>query len=452
MFSAQTVSAQVFINEIQILPINERFIELYNSDNSDVDLTGWYIQRKTATGSSFGSLVSSTQLNGKTIKSHGYFLISRNLYGNSDVTTDLTLTESNTIRIRDSKGKDVDQIEWGGIDIGKSRQRISAGEWVTASPTPGTTNEISQNINTTAGENTATASTPTVPQVTAQAGPQTRVVLAGAPILFEGKIAGLENNSAGVTRTMWSFGDGASGEGESVSHTYYYPGEYTAVLDVVSGGLTATDKMLVRVVLPDLSLSAGGDASRSFFTIQNHGGDELDVSGWQVSSGGKTFTFPKNTILGARKSVIFASEVTGLATPAGSIPELLFPNGSRVATKNEAKTEPAVPMAYVSNKAQIPVAKSVARVSAVSQVQEQQEASTINAFPEAQTPLRAQKGDGLWSWYAGTAFLGALALLGLRLARQESVGGIMATTTPTADDFEIVEDEDDNDDKKASLF
>ncbi len=61
---AQVASAAVVINEIQILPTSERFIELYNSGSSDVDLTGWYIQRKTATGSSFGSLVTSTQLNG----------------------------------------------------------------------------------------------------------------------------------------------------------------------------------------------------------------------------------------------------------------------------------------------------------------------------------------------------------------------------------------------------
>ena len=74
---APIVNASVVINEIQISPINERFIELYNPDNSDTDLTGWYIQRKTATGASFSSLVTSTQLNNKIIKSKGYFLISR---------------------------------------------------------------------------------------------------------------------------------------------------------------------------------------------------------------------------------------------------------------------------------------------------------------------------------------------------------------------------------------
>ena len=446
LFSAQTVSAQVFINEIQILPINERFIELYNSGSSDVDLTGWYIQRKTATGSSFGSLVSSTQLNGKIIKANSYFLISRNSYSNSDIVTDITLTESNTIRVRDSKGKDVDQIGWGSIDAGESYQRITAGEWVNALPTPGVANSVSQSANESVATNTTTntttttntASTQTAPQVTAQAGPQTRVVLAGAPIIFEGKIAGLENNFGRAVQTTWSFGDGASAVGESVSHTYYYPGEYTAVLDVVSGSLTATDKMLVRVVLPNLSLSSGGDNTRSFFTIQNNGADELDISSWQVASGEKIFTFPKNTILGARRSVTFASEVTGLATPVGIIPELRFPNGTSVPIKVEAVSSQApAPVLKTAEKTKV-VASAETRVAP--QAPSLQEASALNAISEAPaTSVTPRQERGLWPWYVGSAFLGALALAGIRLTKN-----IEQKTTINADDFEIIEETDDN--------
>ncbi|PIY58555.1 MAG: hypothetical protein COY98_01400 [Candidatus Yonathbacteria bacterium CG_4_10_14_0_8_um_filter_43_17] len=435
LFFAQTVSATVIVNEVQISPINERFIELYNSDSSDVDLTGWYIQRKTATGSSFGSLVSSTQLNGKIIKANGYFLISRNSYSNSDIVTNITLTESNTIRVRDSKGKDVDQIEWGSIDAGKSYQRITAGEWVTALSTPGIANSVSQSVNAPIEINTNTASTQTTPQVTAQAGPQTRVVLAGAPIIFEGKIAGLENNFGRSVQTTWSFGDGASSVGESVLHTYYYPGEYTAVLDVVSGSLTATDKMLVRVVLPNLSLSSGGDNARSFFTIVNHGGDELDVSGWQVASNEKIFTFPKNTILGARKSAPFASEVTGLATPVGVIPELRFPNGTSVPIKVEAiASQDPTPILKTPEKTKV-VASAETRVAP--QAPQYQEASVLNAISD-DTPAPPRQESGLWPWYVGSAFLGALALAGIRLTKNTE-----QKATINADDFEIIEETDD---------
>ena len=453
LFFARMVSAQVLLNEIQISPIGERFIELYNSGNSDIDLTGWYIQRKTATGNSFSSLVTSTALKDKTISAKGYFLVSRGQSGNADIVIDnLTLTEANTIRLRDSKGGDVNQIELGMIDEGKSYQRTSGSGWVSAAPTPHTAAissgapVVAQNTATIPVANTNTPSTPAGSHMTAQAGPQTRVVLAGVPIIFEGKIAGLENSFSTPTQTAWSFGDGASAEGSSVSHTYYYPGEYTAVLDVSSGSMTATDRMLVRVVLPNLSLSTGGDMARSFFTIENRGGDEIDLSGWQVASGEKIFIFPKNTILGAKKSATFASEVAGLATPEGSDIELRFPNGSPVATKNETATAEAPD----SKVGQAPFVKTVAKARVMSEASLHQEAATVNAFPETQTLSPAQKEGSLWPWYIGAAFLGALALLGLRLTREKRESDTESSAEINADDFEIVEESDE--DRKDNVF
>lgn len=433
LFFTRDASAQVFINEVQIAPIQERFIELFNSSNSDVDLTGWYIQRKTATGNSFSSLVTSTQLKDKIIKSNDYFLISRDPLSNSDVVIEnLTLTESNSLRIRDLKGENIEQIELAIIDEGKSYQRKSASEWIIAEPSPGTANSVLQNMNPATAQTSRAqaAQTPATLKVAAETGSQSRVVLAGAPIIFEGKIAGLEHSN-GTTRIAWSFGDGGSAEGPSVTHTYYYPGEYTAVLDIASGGLTATDKMLVRVILPDLSLRTGGDINRSFFIVENRGTDDLDVSGWQAAGGGKTFTFPKNTILGARRSTTFASEVTGLATPVGNIPELHLPNGSRLDVKIET-VAPQSPDLKVVEKPKV-AATPTTRVGG--QALRQQEASVINAIPEAPAPIREERG--LWPWYVGSAFLGVLALLGLRFIQK-----VEEKTTITADDFEIIEDDE----------
>lgn len=442
LFLAPAVaSAAVFINEIQISPKSERFIELYNSDSSDVDLTGWYIQRKTATGSSFGSLVTSTTLAGKTIKANGYFLISRSQLSNSDVVSDLTLTEYNTIRIRDSKGKDIDQVAWGSVGEGKSYQMSPRGEWEEALPTPGAQNDPSQSTSVAPQVNVATVPTEPhiqaveVKKVVAEAGPQTRVVLAGSPIIFEGKISGLENTSGVSPKTTWSFGDGVTAIDESVSHTYYYPGEYTAILDVVSGDLKATDKMLVRVVLPNLSLSTGGDTTRSFFTIENKSNEEIDISGWQAVSDIKTFTFPKNTILGARKNATFASEVTGLVTQQGSTPELLFPNGTRVEVKSELKVletlTPKVLQTYA--------VKKEPQVRVLAQVPQHQVAAAIKAVEDDVPELPKQKEGSLWPWYIGAAFLGVLALLGIRLTRQNTE---QKPPTP-ADDFEIIEETED---------
>ncbi|MEK7568583.1 MAG: lamin tail domain-containing protein [Patescibacteria group bacterium] len=452
LFFARMVSAQVLISEIKYT--GNEWIEISNSGAS-ADLSLW----KFFEGGTNHKLKSVQ--GDVTLASGGYAIIADDATafltehsGFSGILFDSSfslLDVGETISIKSSDTNTIDTVSYTGIKGSKNSTQKIGGVWSEAIPTPGVANAISpgtsvapQNTATMPVANTNTSSAPTSSQMTAQAGPQTRVVLAGAPIIFEGKIAGLENGYSAPARTTWSFGDGASAEGSSVSHTYYYPGEYTAVLDVVSGSMTATDRMLVRVVLPVLSLNAGGDTARSFFTIQNRGGDEIDLSGWQVASAEKIFTFPKNTILGVKKNATFASEVTGLATPEGSVIELRFPNGSRVETKNETATA----------EAPAPKAEEKPKVKAVTQprtasIPQQQEASAIVALPDTQTPL-TQKEGSLWPWYIGAAFLGVFALGGIRLTREKEERGIDSSSEANTDDFEIVEESDE--DKKADIF
>ena len=72
------VYPKLIISEVQISPNEERFIEIYNPNAQDVVLTDWYIQRKTETGDSFTSLVTSTNFEGKIILANSHFLISEN--------------------------------------------------------------------------------------------------------------------------------------------------------------------------------------------------------------------------------------------------------------------------------------------------------------------------------------------------------------------------------------
>jgi hypothetical protein len=436
------------INEIQISPINERFIELYNSDDSDVDLTDWYIQRKTATGSSFGSLVTSTQLNGKTIKAHDYFLISRSQLEKSDIVAgSLVLTESNTIRIRDSKGKDSDQVEWGSIADGESYQRTASDEWVVDAPTPGVANAgasvESQSDQGGAPKSEATSiiavtsntsSFPVEPQIFAKITAQTKTVSVGAATTFAGRVWGLKKEPIENARMVWAFGDGASAEGTSVSHTYYYPGEYTAILDASSGYYAASDRVRIVAVVPTLALTTGGDEAHSFITLENRGSNELDLSGWQIMAQEKTFTIPKSTFIGARKTLTFASEVTGLATPQGSSASLRFPNGTAATLQGEVK-------AMSANKEPIVEAGEVLQAHSPRVPAPAQTASVLAALDDVSEPLTpASQESYLWMWYTGVAFLAALALFGLRYVRS-----VVTPDTVTADDFEII-DESEKDD------
>src|ERR1035437_6793698 len=114
--------AGVIISEVKISPTEDRFIKLYNQDNNTVDLTNWYIQRKTQTGTVFNSLVSKTNFENKKINANSYFLISRVSIDKSDlVVGDMTLTESNVIQIKNGNGDVVDKVCWGDVsDCGDS--------------------------------------------------------------------------------------------------------------------------------------------------------------------------------------------------------------------------------------------------------------------------------------------------------------------------------------------
>ena len=105
IFTFNRAFASIFINEIRPYPTESRFIELYNNSSTEVNLTDWYIQRKTETGETFSSLVSSTYFENKKISPNDYFLISRASLSGADIILDnLTITLSNTIQIKNQSG------------------------------------------------------------------------------------------------------------------------------------------------------------------------------------------------------------------------------------------------------------------------------------------------------------------------------------------------------------
>ena len=102
---------KILISEIQISPSEKRFIELYNPSNENLNLTDWYIQRKTETGIFWVSLVSSTQFEGKAVNPHGHFLITSST--EADILLNLTLTENNSLILKNPDREIVDLIGWG---------------------------------------------------------------------------------------------------------------------------------------------------------------------------------------------------------------------------------------------------------------------------------------------------------------------------------------------------
>ena len=112
------VYPQILISEVQIAGLTDakqEFVELYNPNNQDVDLTGWYLQRKTKTGSGFLTFAPSTLFEGKKITAKGYFLIARQGSGFvGDVFIDNPLTQDNALFLKSPNGQITDKVGFGG--------------------------------------------------------------------------------------------------------------------------------------------------------------------------------------------------------------------------------------------------------------------------------------------------------------------------------------------------
>jgi len=109
---------KILISEFQIGGADdskEEFVELYNAGGDEIDLTGWYLQRKTATANSYSTFISSALFSGKKISADGYFLIARQGYFVSlaDIFTENPITDDNVLVLKNPNGDVSDKVGFG---------------------------------------------------------------------------------------------------------------------------------------------------------------------------------------------------------------------------------------------------------------------------------------------------------------------------------------------------
>lgn len=454
-FCVNFAFAQVVITEVQIAPIDARFIELHNTSDADVDLTGWYIQRKTATGSSFNSLVTKTYFENKTIAAGGYFLISRGSISDADIVKgNLTLTESNTLRIRNSDGEDVDQVEWGSVEEGKSYQKTLSGSWIVAAPTPhSSTNSqnsgLQQSTEDTTQQETSTSEMtgsvsdwPTEPQIFARIKEAPNVAMVGADVLFKGWALGTKKEPLGNARYSWTFGDGGTAEGESVLYSYNHPGTYVVILNVSSGKFSAADRVIVEAIPADLVISSVGTGDTSFVEVNNKTKYELDLSWWKLHAGGQSFVIPENTIILPGGKIMFPSQNTGFEITKWENVDLLYPNGVvaysyswKPAVQAPQTNKPISQNAPVDSPVKDRPLQTVGNEDKVEVVEMGGEQQSANVFTAAN-----KNGKGIYKWLLGVTALVAISIIGILFTGREEklVSGI----SKEADEYEIVEEKD----------
>jgi len=339
----QTASASIVINEIQISGVDtsDEFIELYNSSDTSVDLTDWYINKKSSTGTE-RTIVSKSHFKNKTIEGKSYLLLGREEGYQGSIVPDIwwpnsySLANNNSIILYRGNDTDKDQISWDEITEGNSFQKQINSNWIDATPTPKSSNNSSVSNsdtnnptinNTTTSFNTntqiASSSAPlksTESNIIVKASLKTSVVFAGLATKFKGEVVGSDGRPLFYGRYFWNFGDGYSKEmkvntGGDISHTYFYPGEYKLILEYYTNDYgdipESSDSTIIKVIRADILISQVGDEKDFFIELSNNTDKEVDIGKWMLTSGDKRFIFSKNTTISTKNKIIFSPFITG---------------------------------------------------------------------------------------------------------------------------------------------
>ncbi|MDP9249684.1 MAG: lamin tail domain-containing protein [bacterium] len=337
-----SVSAQVVINEFVSDPESgSEWIELRNTSSSEINLEGWNWTELASPGGETEHEGSPKNLTG-IIPASGFFVISiTNVNG-------VLNNGGDSIGLYDGTTPK-DRVTFGAVsgyqaDLekpakGKSGALIS-GSWQTnQEPTRGATNpSYGNNDNNTddeSGDNDDSSSSYSSPTPASSSAKNTvttpakiktevsvrEIAYVGIPLAFQGKVMqGGEQVHGG--RYFWNFGDGDFREVKVINvdkftHTYFYPGEYTVVFEHYPNHFAeepdASETLNIKVIEPQIIISRVGDVRDFFVELHNLTDYNVDLSGWIFLGNGKSFTIPKNTVIGGNKKMIISGRTSGLA-------------------------------------------------------------------------------------------------------------------------------------------
>lgn len=146
---------------------------------------------------------------------------------------------------------------------------------------------------------------------------------------------------------LGNFGDGATINGETVTHAYLHPGvRVLSFVEVLIGARRHADDPVVlqetvTVVVPQVRAEREGEA---FTRVYNGHDFLLDVSGWQLFADNVLFTFPDSSFIAAGDSVVvpFAPpsgvSIIGITAGGGEFPAETVAAAEPVALMDDSDT------------------------------------------------------------------------------------------------------------------
>jgi hypothetical protein len=321
------------ITEVFYSPQSKSWIEVYNNTNGNLDLTKYKVLDSGAATNGHGvSFISGNA----QLAPGSFAVIAKDPATLPSLSVPIfksalaAKTTGDTISLKDASGNVTDTFSFGSSlganGDGNSLQRFDTG-WLASAPTPGATNILPPVVSSDDSTSTSTAtatdaatsavapiysshysfipiSDAPVQKLTASAG-RNRLGYIGVPLAFKALTDTNDPNAS----YFWSFGDGGEAQGKEVSHTYLYPGTYTLVLNVKLFEYEAVSRATVKIVEPKISIT---NADPDRIELFNDSEFEINLYGFRLREGTKTFEFPLDTILGPNTKVIFPKTVTKL--------------------------------------------------------------------------------------------------------------------------------------------
>ena len=340
------------INEVMSNPTGDdsgrEWIEIYNNEESDVDLSTLTISIKG------GAPIATTFLSGGAVLSPSrYAIIGSIVSGATRFSQDYPSYSGPLFKSSISlvnSGVTSIEIKLGGVSVNNlssytaakegSTYSLLGGTWATGIPTPGEDNRpvvVSSDNPPPSTDPPGTQAS--IPQARPPVSdiifilPKEKTIVAGAPALFSTYSTNHEGKLIDNISYTWSFGDGGEKTGGTTTYRYFYPGLYIAQVEGSNGSVSGIGRVSVRVVSPDMVVSplVYGKYG-SYIEIRNPSTYDIDISNWKLSIDGAVFPFPKNTLL-ASGVTRFSGVAMGFASTtvsSSTLIKIIFPNMEEV--------------------------------------------------------------------------------------------------------------------------
>lgn len=356
--------ASVRINEIAWMGShvshNHQWIELYNTGNESVDLSGW---RLISVGST-----PQIDLTG-SIDANGYYLLERTSDQSvPDIPADIIYTGAlvnagEHLQLIDAQGNIIDDINnsdgWvaGDNTTKETMQRTSTG-WIAAAPTPRATNhnvptqtshvEQDSSSNTQSSDASLIISTQhdiviektDTPDYTAHLEIPSKGI-SGVPVSFRTEVYRYGDlRLRGYYRI--TMGDGTeytisprNTADLTFEHTYAYPGSYVFTLEYRTNNFENSAPVLLAqqiITVTPSPLSITNITGSGGIEIYNDSAAVQDISGWRISNTAGSYSMPSHTYIAPHSSTVLMHKGIYSISTSSSATTLYTPTGRSVST------------------------------------------------------------------------------------------------------------------------